>query len=99
MKKIRKSGLFYGLLLMLVFLIIRPFNEAFVHTYAGIAGGGLCLLAMVFSGSLNPGDRMRANFHTESSEDRRNRISLSGFVLGLGFPTLLLWLALSLWGG
>ncbi|UFJ41817.1 DUF5316 domain-containing protein [Brevibacillus humidisoli] len=53
--------------------------------YTGIAGFACWGLAAIFSGALVSGDRMRANFATETTQDRRDRFrwSIRFFLIGL----------------
>ena len=48
-------------------------------------------LAMIISGALVSGDRMRANTKREQAEDRRTRIHLSTIMLYLSIPNLLVF--------
>lgn len=48
-------------------------DEQFLLLYATFVGGGLWLVSAILSGALVSGDRIRANYATETAEDRANR--------------------------
>lgn len=56
----------------------------------GAIGIILIGLSMVFSGSMVSGDRMRANYATESSEDRDSRNKIIFGMTLIGAPNLIL---------
>lgn len=79
-------GIILSIIGVLLSIILWGTDNAYLIT------GGIGLLfiglAMVFSGSLVSGDRMRANFATESAEDRRNRNSVTFRLALIGIPNL-----------
>ncbi|MGP4042498.1 DUF5316 domain-containing protein [Gracilibacillus sp. D59] len=81
-------GLILSVIGVLISFIVWGMDKAYVIT-AGI--GFLFIgISMVFSGSMVSGDRMRANFATESDDDRRIRRSVT-FRSGLiGIPNLVI---------
>lgn len=84
--------LLFGIGLSLIGILISIFllgiDKAYLLT--GSIGFIFIGISMVMSGSIVSGDRMRANFATESAEDRkeRNRITLNSMLLGL--PSVLI---------
>lgn len=59
-----------------------------------IIPGAICIiligLSMIFSGTMVSGDRMRANYATESSEDRNSRNKMIMGMTLIGSPNLIL---------
>ncbi|MFC5589246.1 DUF5316 domain-containing protein [Sporosarcina soli] len=84
--------LLYGIGLSLIGILISIFLWGIEKAYllTGSIGFIFIGISMVMSGSIVSGDRMRANFATESAEDRkeRNRITLNSMLLGL--PSVLI---------
>ncbi|WP_025692121.1 DUF5316 family protein [Paenibacillus zanthoxyli] len=76
--KIFKSWIFNGCLLALIIFSISLFNHDLAFKASGVIGGLLVILAMVFSGALNSGDRLRANNVRETKEERIQRVDMSG---------------------
>ena len=64
-------GLGISVLGTLLSLFIWGLDKMYLIT--ACISGILILLCTIFSGSLATGDRMRANYATETSEDRLNR--------------------------
>ncbi|RED66158.1 DUF5316 domain-containing protein [Cohnella lupini] len=54
-----------------------------VNFYIGIS---LLVIAMIMSGSLVSGDRMRANFHTSTPEDRKQNNKWTGRLIIISIP-------------
>ncbi len=76
-------GIGLSLIGILVSIFLWGIDKAYVLT--GTIGFIFIGISMLMSGSFVSGDRMRANFATESAEDRkeRNRITLNSMLLGL----------------
>ncbi|WP_212734382.1 DUF5316 domain-containing protein [Bacillus yapensis] len=59
-----------------------------------IIPGAICIiligLSMIFSGTMVSGDSMRANYATESSEDRNSRNKMIMGMTLIGSPNLIL---------
>lgn len=80
---------FGAALLALIALVSIGFGDwTLIMKFAGYAGGGFLLLAAVFSGSLVSGDRMRANFSTETKEDRDTRLKWSTRFMLISLPNI-----------
>ena len=81
-------GILLSIIGVLLSIIIWGLDNAYLIT------GGIGLLfiglAMIFSGSLVSGDRMRANFATESADDRRKRNSVTFRLALIGIPNLVI---------
>ncbi|WP_162551230.1 DUF5316 family protein [Paenibacillus tepidiphilus] len=88
------KSLFYGFSFAFIIFIISWFDPKLAITISGFLGGGLLILAMIFSGSLNSGDRLRANYSRESNEERNVRFEVTGTFLKLGVPSLALCILL-----
>lgn len=54
----------------------------------GAVGLFLLVLSMISSGSMVSGDRMRANFTSETTEERHKRTKLSMRLFFLGLPNI-----------
>ncbi|MGE7674485.1 DUF5316 domain-containing protein [Lysinibacillus sp. NPDC094403] len=56
-----------------------------IYLVSGTVGCIFIVISMIFSGSLASGDRMRANFATESIENRdeRNKITINSLYIAL----------------
>ena len=80
-----------GIVLSIIGILISMFLWGIDKAYLVTGNIGLIFIgiSMVMSGSMVSGDRMRANFATESAEDRegRNRTTLNSMLLGL--PSIL----------
>jgi hypothetical protein len=68
------------------FVIGGRFLTLQVNAWTGIV---LILIAAVMSGSLVSGDRMRANYHTSTPQDRKERNKWTGVFFAAGVPFLL----------
>lgn len=83
--------LLFGIGLSLIGILISIFlwgiDKAYLLT--GSIGFIFIGISMVMSGSFVSGDRMRANFATESAEDRNQRNRITLYSLLLGFPSVL----------
>ena len=81
-----------GISLSIIGILISIFLWGIDKAYLVTGSIGLIFIgiSMVMSGSLLSGDRMRANFATESAEARelRNRITFNSLFLGL--PSVLI---------
>ncbi|MEY4479591.1 MAG: hypothetical protein RLZZ267_269 [Bacillota bacterium] len=82
-----------GVVLSILFgLIALVFDDATILLQLTGWSGAITLgLAMVFSGALLSGDRMRANTYSEQVDDRKTRINLSGIMLYLSVPNLIVF--------
>jgi hypothetical protein len=78
-------SLIYGLI---AFIMSDP---KFLLKLTGWSAAITLGLAMIFSGALVSGDRMRANTYSEQAEDRKTRINLSGIMLYLSVPNLIVF--------
>ncbi|WP_198022986.1 DUF5316 family protein [Paenibacillus zanthoxyli] len=52
----------------------------------GLCVGVPIILAMIFSGSLNSGDRLRSNYSRETQDERNQRFDWSGTLFKFGIP-------------
>ncbi|WP_026693871.1 DUF5316 domain-containing protein [Peribacillus kribbensis] len=81
-------GTLLSIIGVVVSLVIWGIDKAYLIT------GGLGMLFIVFSllisGCMVSGDRMRANFATESAEDRHRRTSTTLRSLLIGLPNVIL---------
>ncbi|MBU8878784.1 DUF5316 domain-containing protein [Bacillus sp. FJAT-29790] len=85
-------GIVLSIIGVLFSLVVWGIEKAYLIT--GGIGMFFVGLSMLFSGSMGSGDQIRANFATESAQDRRNRISTT-IRLGLvGLPSIILALLL-----
>lgn len=85
-----------GIVLSLVGVIISFFIWGLSKTYiiSGCIGLALIGICAIFSGSMLSGDRMRANYATETYEDRQNRDKFVTRFFLLGFPNLIVAIVL-----
>ncbi|WP_159065823.1 DUF5316 domain-containing protein [Gorillibacterium timonense] len=90
MIRIFRSTLFYGVVVVLASLLLAQFNPQLAIRLTGLCAGVPIILAMIFSGSLNSGDRLRANYSRETQSERDQRYYLSGALFKFGIPNLLL---------
>ncbi len=83
---------FIGILLSVicVFVSLAVWGIDKAYSITGIIGILFIGISMVFSGSMVSGDRMRANFATESVEDRRNRNAVTFRLALIGIPNLVI---------
>ncbi|MCI3919225.1 DUF5316 domain-containing protein [Paenibacillus sp. TRM 82003] len=58
-----------------------------LYGYVSLGAVGVCI---ILSGSMLSGDRLRANYHTEDTEDRRKRNSFIGKLLLFSSPYALI---------
>jgi hypothetical protein len=79
-------GLGLSVIGAVISLIIWGFDKLYYIT--GIVGLILLGLCVVLSGSLGTGDKMRANYATETSEDRLNRDRFVTNCLFISIPNL-----------
>ncbi|CEG27060.1 DUF5316 domain-containing protein [Bacillus sp. B-jedd] len=80
-----------GTVLAIIASFVSPylFGTAYAYFLPGGIGLASILISAVFSGSMLSGDRIRANFLTESKDDRRERQrTMTQFAL-FGLPNLL----------
>ncbi|PEJ57782.1 hypothetical protein CN692_11885 [Bacillus sp. AFS002410] len=80
-------GIILSIIGVLVSLFIFGINNASLIT--GATGVVFIMLSMLFSGSLVSGDRMRANYSSESKEDRRGRLETTIRLALIGFPNII----------
>lgn len=80
-------GIGLSLIGILVSLFLLGIDKAYLVT--GSIGFIFIGISMVMSGSIASGDRMRANFATESAEDRKERIRITSNSLLIGLPSVL----------
>ena len=80
-------GIGLSLIGILISIIFWGIDKAYLVT--GIIGFVFIGISMVMSGSIASGDRMRANFATESAEDRKERIRITSNSLLIGLPSVL----------
>ncbi|MGY4795477.1 DUF5316 domain-containing protein [Lysinibacillus fusiformis] len=59
------------------------------HLLPGLLGGIFIVSAMLMSGAIASGDRMRANLATETKEDRNERNHLMNNALLLAIPNII----------
>ncbi len=59
------------------------------HLLSGLLGGIFIVSAMLMSGAIASGDRMRANLATETKEDRNERNHLMNNALLLAIPNII----------
>jgi hypothetical protein len=76
-------GIGLSIIGILISIVFWGIDKAYLVT--GSIGLIFLGISMVMSGSMVSGDKMRANFATESAEDRRerNRTTLKSMLLGL----------------
>ncbi|MED4019020.1 DUF5316 domain-containing protein [Sutcliffiella cohnii] len=79
-----------GTILSVIGVLLSTFLWSFNQAYMIPGGIGMVFLlgAMVTSGSMVSGDRMRANFSTESADDRKIRNRTTSRLALLGLPSL-----------
>ncbi|SDN65220.1 DUF5316 domain-containing protein [Bacillus sp. OK048] len=80
-------GIGLSLIGILISIIFWGIDKAYLVT--GSIGFIFIGISMVMSGSIASGDRMRANFATESAEDRKERNRLTSNSLLIGLPSVL----------
>ncbi|WP_208590952.1 DUF5316 family protein [Gracilibacillus suaedae] len=68
-------GIILSVLGVVLSIILWGVDQAYMIT--GGIGIVFIGISMIFSGALLSGDRMRANYGTESTEDRRNRNTIT----------------------
>ncbi|MEK4627419.1 MAG: DUF5316 domain-containing protein [Solibacillus sp.] len=92
--------LLFGTTLSLISILLSfiIWDIQMVHKLTGAISLIFFFVAMVFSGALINGDKIRANYMMESKEDRKNRnnitfrcllIALPNFIVGLVFYFLI----------
>ena len=90
-KKLLRSPLLWGViasgLIILLAMIVQDYKLA--QKVTGIIGGLCLLVAIIFSGALNNGDRTRGNNSTDSREDREERARVIGHLLKFSLPNLI----------
>lgn len=60
-----------------------------IYLVPGTVGCIFIVISMIFSGSMASGDRMRANFATESIENRDERNKITSNSLYIALPNLI----------
>jgi hypothetical protein len=78
------SGLFY-----VIFLMLR--DEHLFLNLTGWTGLSALIIAMVFSGALVSGDRLRLNTSIETKKERDSRFNVSGILLVFSLPFLIIF--------
>ncbi|MBM7694295.1 Na+-transporting methylmalonyl-CoA/oxaloacetate decarboxylase gamma subunit [Peribacillus deserti] len=81
-------GILLSILGVLLSLFIWGIDKAYLIT--GGIGILFIVISLLISGSMVSGDRMRANFATESAEDRRQRTSTTTRTVLIGLPNVIL---------
>lgn len=76
-------GVLLSLCGVLISMIIWGMEK--IYLVSGTIGCIFIVISMIFSGSMVSGDRMRANFATETTEhrDERNKITLNSLYIAL----------------
>jgi len=80
-------GTILSILGVICSILIWGTEEA--HLLSGLLGGIFIVSAMLLSGAIASGDRMRANFATETNEDRSERNLLMNNALLLAIPNII----------
>ncbi|MFD1739755.1 DUF5316 domain-containing protein [Bacillus salitolerans] len=80
-------GIIVSVLSSLVSFILWGVDRAYIMP--GAVGFLLIGFSVVFSGTMVSGDRMRANFATETEVDRKTRNKITSRLAMLGLPNLL----------
>lgn len=90
--KLAKLSLISGLIVTLFIYILSLFlNSGISQRISGCIGLILILTTIITSGSLISGDRQRANDSTETTNDKKQRDSISIACFLAAIPILLLW--------
>ncbi|WP_366923120.1 DUF5316 domain-containing protein [Metallumcola ferriviriculae] len=89
------KGLAVGIGVVL-FIAIATRDITLINRYATYFGLGCWLLSGVFSGAFVSGHQNRANFSTETKEDRKERQSLTLACFYAGIPGILVAVAIYL---
>ncbi|MBY0121653.1 DUF5316 domain-containing protein [Bacillus sp. S/N-304-OC-R1] len=87
-------GIFISLISILISLVLWGIEKAYY--LSGIIGVIFLGISVILSGSMVSGDRMRANFATESAEDRRTRNNITLRAALIGIPNLVIALVVYL---
>ncbi|MBC8081465.1 MAG: DUF5316 domain-containing protein [Gorillibacterium sp.] len=90
-KKLLRSPLLWGVIASLLIILVSSVVQdlTWVLKGTGIIGGLCLLVVIIISGSLNSGDRTRANWNTENHKDREDRARVTGYLLKFSLPNLL----------
>ncbi|MEH7453869.1 DUF5316 domain-containing protein [Gottfriedia acidiceleris] len=80
-------GIILSIIGVLFSLFIVGINNASLIT--GVIGVVFIGLSMLFSGSMVSGDRMRANYSSESKEDIRERFETTKRLALIGVPNIM----------
>lgn len=80
-------GTILSILGVICSILIWGMEEA--HLLSGLLGGIFIVSAMLMSGAIASGDRMRANLATETKEDRNERNHLMNNALLLAIPNII----------
>ncbi|PYZ94669.1 hypothetical protein CR194_03825 [Salipaludibacillus keqinensis] len=78
-----------GILASIGFAALIMQDPEILLVFAGLVAVISLILAGIFSGALNSGDRNRANFHTESKKQRNQRWGTATFFTFVGIPNAL----------
>jgi len=81
----------YGTILSIfgVVLSILIWGTEKAHLLSGMLGGLFIISALLMSGAMASGDRMRANFASETKEDRNERNHIMNNALLLALPNII----------
>jgi len=81
----------YGTILSIfgVVLSILIWGTEKAHLLSGMLGGLFIISALLMSGAMASGDRMRANFASETKEDRNERNHIMNNTLLLALPNII----------
>ncbi|WAH36393.1 DUF5316 domain-containing protein [Alicyclobacillus dauci] len=87
-----KIGFLIGLIVMAIVLVTSLFtgNWRLALKICCVFGVSSWFVSAILSGSMNSGDRMRANLASENIEDRQRRIRRASTLFLMGLPTLVL---------
>lgn len=81
-------GILLSAISVLISLLVWGNEKAYFIT--AVVGAIFLGISMVYSGSMVSGEQMRANFATESVEDRRNRIRVISRSALIAIPNLVI---------
>jgi hypothetical protein len=81
----------YGSIIALLFLVLGIWteNDDLFLLLSGGTGLACFLISALLSGALNDGDRIRANYWTESQQDLSQRIASMSRWFAFGIPNIL----------
>ncbi len=85
----KSLGIGIAVFCMLTFVGLIAGDAQLVINLTGGAALILLVLAIIFSGSLGSGDRIRANYSNENSEERKRRNRLTSSLVLMSIPNVL----------